>query len=332
VEIERLNNEGRFQEAQIMAEQKSKELQDIMADRARRDEITRSESLRADTLARDDVRYREGLAREDEAIARGETRYQGGLALDEAIRQQGITRENETLSKKYAESERQTATSLLPQYSKDYQARINQVTSDNDPSNDWEVGPLNILRNEKVSGIESAKSAAEKTAYERQETARIQQEKTNLEIMKLKQNKEESAADRASREAISRRSASSGSSGPTASQQLSMVKFKVDNNIPLTPQETALIGGTPSSVSGGMEISTWQDALDRIDKGSVKLAPFTNKSTPDEPARQAKSAELIMSSILDGSMTDDQARQLIVSYGISPDAIQAAENKLTGGK
>jgi hypothetical protein len=31
-------------------------------------------------------------------------------------------------------------------------------------------------------------------------------------------------------------------------------------------------------------------------------------------------------------MTDDQARQLIVSYGISPEAIQAAENKLTGGK
>lgn len=53
-------------------------------------------------------------------------------------------------------------------YSNDYQAQINKVRDDGDPTNDWQIAYLNSARNQKISGINQAQSEAEQQAFENQ--------------------------------------------------------------------------------------------------------------------------------------------------------------------
>jgi peptidoglycan hydrolase-like protein with peptidoglycan-binding domain len=59
----------------------------------------------------------------------------------------------------------------IGQYSNDYQARINQVQNDNDPSNDWEVPYLTSARQDKITAQKAAeaKAAEAKSAAEQQQ-------------------------------------------------------------------------------------------------------------------------------------------------------------------
>jgi len=58
--------------------------------------------------------------------------------------------------------------STIGQYSDNYQARINVVENDNDPTNDYESPLLKAKRQEKIAAQEAAKAEAEQLAYERE--------------------------------------------------------------------------------------------------------------------------------------------------------------------
>ena len=68
---------------------------------------------------------------------------------------------------KVKEAERQAFFDTIGQYYDNIQLRINQITNDNDTSNDWQIPYLKTERQEKLKTLEAAKAEAEKTEYER---------------------------------------------------------------------------------------------------------------------------------------------------------------------
>lgn len=64
-------------------------------------------------------------------------------------------------------------------YSNDYQAQINKVRDDGDPTNDWQIAYLNAARNQKISGINQSKAEAEQQAFENRLKAMETQYKVN---------------------------------------------------------------------------------------------------------------------------------------------------------
>ena len=55
---------------------------------------------------------------------------------------------------------------MLGQYSNDFQQRINDITNDSDKSNDWEAPYLNMLRQDKITGINSANAENQSAEYD----------------------------------------------------------------------------------------------------------------------------------------------------------------------
>lgn len=109
-EIARLENEGRFQEAQIIAAQRSQELQNLLAEQQRQ----------------------QLFDREDASIAR-----------QDALR-------NEALQLDTQDRERQQFISALGRFSQDFTAEINRVSNDGDPTNDWQIPLLETAKQEKI--------------------------------------------------------------------------------------------------------------------------------------------------------------------------------------
>ena len=116
-EIANLESRGLYEEANIRSQQKLAELQALMAESQRQDEIARRSSELADTRA-----YNEGLtaqeyAREDAQTAQDRTR-------EDFINTLGGIR--------------------------DYSAQINTVQNDGNPSNDWQIPFLQQAKQEKI--------------------------------------------------------------------------------------------------------------------------------------------------------------------------------------
>jgi hypothetical protein len=76
--------------------------------------------------------------------------------------------------------ERQNYLSTIGRFSDDYQAEINRVQSDDDPSNDWQVAYLQSARQNKLQEMAEARAASAAAASE----AEQQQYKTALELWK----------------------------------------------------------------------------------------------------------------------------------------------------
>lgn len=81
--------------------------------------------------------------------------------------------------------ERDQFLSTLGRFSQDYQAEINRVSNDGDPSNDWQIPYLQAARQDKIAGIEAGKAEQEALRDERLfELAKIQDER-EYEIAKI---------------------------------------------------------------------------------------------------------------------------------------------------
>jgi hypothetical protein len=63
-------------------------------------------------------------------------------------------------------ADRQATIDTFGQYSNDYQAQINILENDGDPSNDWEIPYLRTLRNEKMANMADAQAEADQQAFE----------------------------------------------------------------------------------------------------------------------------------------------------------------------
>jgi len=116
-EIARLESEGRFQEAEIVANQQSQLLQALTQERIRQ----------------------EGIERENAMLAR-----------EEEIRQEGLTLDTQ-------ERERNQFMETAGQFAGDYQGQINSVLGDNDPSNDWKADILGALLQQQIQENEALK-------------------------------------------------------------------------------------------------------------------------------------------------------------------------------
>jgi hypothetical protein len=79
----------------------------------------------------------------------GDTRY-----ADETKYNRGLT-------------EQQQYANNVGRFYQDFQAEINKVQGDNDPSNDWQIPMLQSARQQKIQGIEANKQSAAKTDWDR---------------------------------------------------------------------------------------------------------------------------------------------------------------------
>lgn len=116
-EIANLESRGLYEEANIRSQQKLAELQDLMAESQRQDEIARRSAETADTRA-----------------------YNERLTADEIAREDAQTASNQT---------RQDFINTLGGI-RDYTAQINTVQNDGNPSNDWQIPFLQQAKQEKI--------------------------------------------------------------------------------------------------------------------------------------------------------------------------------------
>ena len=229
---------------------------------------------------------------------------------------------------------------MLPQYSKDYKARINEVTTNSNPNDDWEVPYLNILIGEKVQGIQAGEAKAEQETYNRL-----------LEEQKLLSGQEKQIYDRAFQKynagiPVSAQEAqvlgvkpgafkpkevkaSAGDKGLSDAQQWTRIKDKLDLGIPLTPSELAILGGTPQPKDAkGVDIGSFRNSFDSIVYDNTTVDGGTNRKIVNYSVVRPKVAEEIIRNVQNGLMSNETAKGLAVEYGIDQKTMQQAENRL----
>lgn len=114
------------------------------------------EQQRLSDIAREDARYREGLERED-------TRYQDTLS-----------RQNESTQFNQLQNSKSEYADTVNRFYENYQAEINKVQNDGDPSNDWQISILQSARQQKIQELAQIE-AAQKAAEEKQRATAEQQ-------------------------------------------------------------------------------------------------------------------------------------------------------------
>lgn len=78
------------------------------------------------------------------------------------------SRYQEELALKQQEQAKQQWIDTIGAYSGDYQAQINKIANDGDPSNDWMIPYLQAARQQKLAGIEEAAAKAQQNAIDNQ--------------------------------------------------------------------------------------------------------------------------------------------------------------------
>lgn len=114
-------------------------------------ERTLEEQQRQEAIAREDRIRQEGFDRQDQQIADALARDSEAMARAEA---QGVE-----------EQERNDFLNTISQFGADYQAEIDNIANDADPSNDWKLPFLRTARQQKIANMQ----AGEATAAEREQ-------------------------------------------------------------------------------------------------------------------------------------------------------------------
>ena len=101
----------------------------------------------------------------------------GQLEALQGFESQNYDRYRDTVADTRAAEEKKVSDflSTIGQYSDNYQARINEVTSDNDPTNDFEESYLKAYRQEKIANMQAAQAEAEAKAAEAKTKAEQEQ-------------------------------------------------------------------------------------------------------------------------------------------------------------
>ena len=79
-----------------------------------------------------------------------------------------IKRANQERQKAAEDAARQEWLTTIGRYADDYQAQINAVQNDGDPSNDWQIPYLQAARQNKISDLEAAAAKAAQQDFENQ--------------------------------------------------------------------------------------------------------------------------------------------------------------------
>ena len=213
-EIARLENAGKYEEAQIVASQAAQELQYLIAEQQRQ----------------------EGFARQDEQIATGYSREDAqraeALALDEKQRAEEKAAGVTAMAK-------EDFLNTLPG-TRDFTQAILDNQKDGDTTNDWQIPYLELGKQDKLTGI----AASEEKAI--QDAADQAMSKWDKGIPLNAQD----AAILDMRVGATKPKATSGSSGgASAATTISLAKWKVGQGLPLNAQEAAALGQTEGYVA-----------------------------------------------------------------------------------
>ena len=156
-EIARLENEGKYEEAAILAETKERELTQAYNERIRREDQEREETRYQEEVAREEEyilaetkereltqAYNERIRREDQE--REDARYQEEVAREEEYR----AREETKMAEEKKVSDFLTT---MGQFFGDYDAEIKRNENDGDTSNDWQIPYLKTARQDKIGSL-----------------------------------------------------------------------------------------------------------------------------------------------------------------------------------
>lgn len=89
-------------------------------------------------------------------------------ALQQAAQDWDIKKGTESLANDKADAAKQEWISTIGRYANDYQAQIDAVQNDGDPSNDWQIAYLQAARQKKLAGLEAAAAEAAQQEFENQ--------------------------------------------------------------------------------------------------------------------------------------------------------------------
>lgn len=90
------------------------------------------------------------------------------FAMQQAALEWEIKRANQERQKAAEDAARQDWLATIGRYADDYQAQINAVQNDGDPSNDWQIPYLQAARQNKISDLDAAAAKAAQQDFENQ--------------------------------------------------------------------------------------------------------------------------------------------------------------------
>jgi len=273
---------------------------------------------------------------EEAQIVADQARQLSQNLITEQIRQEGIQREDASLERQRSESafeqQKQDFVATINRYAQDFTAQIQSVQNDGDPSNDWQIPLLESARQDKITSqnldpLTGQPLPVDQTPQLTSSSALDLWEQTGV-----------------ANEAISRalgiptgtrytRQSTGGRYGGTADTGLSdtAIRYKISNGIPLSAEEAAKYG-----VEEGYTLPTEEvvQAPELEDEPTFKDSVL-NKSlntylgdTDDPVAVKNLTTDWIVESVKNGSMTEQQMKNFMESYGIKEEDIAA---KLVGG-
>jgi peptidoglycan hydrolase-like protein with peptidoglycan-binding domain len=247
------------------------------------------------------------------------------------------TRYNTELQMTQADKAKQDYLSTIGQFAENYQLEYNKVRDDGDPSNDWQLPFIQTARQDKIAGLNTAKTKAEQEAYERDMEAKkfgLDERQTNAQIENLRADNARQASAAAEKKASTDAFSSAtpeqlnyfnnaftylleqnGRDGYKAYQQL--LRESKDYNASMGPKLYNELGkqlqaygksqGTPTSINNSTVSSV--DDLSAIIKTRFVI-PATS-DTPQEIDYQgiADYLDSLNASGVDTKITDDLARR-----------------------
>lgn len=239
--------------------------------------LSEGESRRGDQLANfetQQIEQQQAIDRQAATLAEqrayDESRLADNRAYNENIRNnerlytertQASARESQA-----KQQEKQDFVNTINRFSNDFQAEINTILNDGDPTNDWKIPLLQSARQNKISGIEQ--SNIDQQNADRNALTAFEQQTYDRGIQKwdkgIALNANEAQVLGVPVGATKPRTSSGGSGGLSASGVASLAKWKIDNGLPLSASEARVIGVEEGYVNNSSNnVDVIQDTLDR---------------------------------------------------------------------
>lgn len=162
-------------------------------------------------------------------------------------------------------------------YYNDYQQEINNVTNNNDASDDWKIPYLQAARNQKLNNIATAQATADQQAFENQ-----------LALAKLAISSSKSY--RSGRRSSGSRGSGGGNSGATGTTG------------------SNLFGGTPAVNNSGATA----DSASNLSSLEYKLSKIEDSNS----GVQSKAANIIKQYLNSGAISEATAKKYLSQYGL----------------
>jgi len=114
-----------------------------------------------------EMRRQDELSRQDARYAQEDARYADETAYGRGRDKVADSRYDSNLADKKLDDEKQNYADTILRFYDDFQAEINRVRNDGDPSNDWRIPMLETARQQKKQGMVAGEQAASDAEYDK---------------------------------------------------------------------------------------------------------------------------------------------------------------------